>query len=236
VKLMPNGPPAAPPQQGGSTVHLYFTTKMLIGYAYNLPDFSEDQITKAAGWTNDTYDVQGKISDEDFATMQKMSPAERQEQIQFRLQSLLKDRFSLQVHLEKREQRIFALEVAKGGSKVSAATHQVPDRFGVTHNGLTYELKATGTDMDELAQLLGRQPEVAGRSIVNRTGLSGAYDVTLRWTRTGAATPDAASPASDENAPSYFTAIQEQLGLRLSPTKGQVDSIAVDHIEKPSTN
>jgi uncharacterized protein (TIGR03435 family) len=236
VKLMPNGPPPTPPQQGGSTVHLYFTTKMLIGYAYNLPDFSEDQITKGPGWMDETYDVRGKISDADFATMQKMSPAERQEQIQLRLQSLLKERFNLKVHLEKREQTIFALEVAKGGPKVSAARHQVPDRFGVTHSGMNYELKATGGDMDGLARLLGRQPEVGGRSIVNRTGLSGDYDVTLRWTRTGSATPDAASPGSEGNAPSYFTAIQEQLGLRLSSTKGQVDYIVVDHIEKPSTN
>jgi bla regulator protein BlaR1 len=160
VKLMPNGPPPTPPLQGGSTVHIYFTTEMLIGYAYNLPDFSEDQITKGPGWTDATYDVQGKISDADFAAMQKMSPADKQEQIQLRLQSLLKDRFNLKVHLEKREQTIFVLEVAKGGSKISAANDQVPERFDITHRGMDYDLKATRTDMDQLARLLGRQPEV----------------------------------------------------------------------------
>jgi uncharacterized protein (TIGR03435 family) len=88
-----------------------------------------------------------------------------------------------------------------------------------------------------LAELLGRQPEIGGRSVVDKTGITGSYDVTLRWTRTGsaAAVPDDAS-TQDENAPSFFTAIQEQLGLRLATTKGQVDFVIVDHIEKPSAN
>lgn len=236
VKLRLDGPPPTPAPQRGSTVHLFFTTKMLIMYAYNLPDFSEGQIAKGPGWTDETYDIEGKFSDADYAAIQKMSAAERQEEIQLRLQSLLKERFNLKVHLEKREQTIYALEVAKGGPKLSAAKHEVPDRFGVTHSGMEYELKATGIDLDGLASLLGRQPEVGGRSIVNRTGLSGNYDLTLHWTRTGSATSDAGAPASEGNAPSYFTAIQEQLGLRLASAKGQVDYIVVDHIEKPSPN
>lgn len=236
VKLRRDGPPPMPAPQGGSTVHLFFTTKMLIMYAYNLPDFSEEQIAKGPGWTDDTYDIEGKLSDADYAALQKMSSAERQEQIQLRLQSLLKERFHLRVHLEKREQTIYALEVAKGGPKLPAAKHEVPDRFGVTHSGMDYELKATGTDLDSLARLLGREPEVGGRSTVNRTGLGGKYDLTLHWTRTGSVAPDAGLTAAEGDAPSYFKAIQEQLGLRLVPARGQVDYIVVDHIEKPSTN
>lgn len=236
VKLRPDGPPPTPAPQSGSTVHLFFTTKMLIMYAYNLPDFAEEKITHGPGWTDDTYDIEGKFSDTDYAAILKMSPAERQEQIQLRLQSLLKERFNLKVHLEKREQTIYALEIAKGGPKLSPAKHDGPDRFDVTHSGLNYELKATGTDMNGLASLLGRQPEVAGRSTLNRTGLNGDYDLTLRWTRAVSTAPDPVSSALGENGPSYFTAIQEQLGLRLSPAKGQVDYVVVDHIEKPSTN
>ena len=142
-------------------------------YAYNLPDFSEAQIEKGPDWTDDTYDIEGKFSDPDYAVIQKMSAAERQEQIQLRLQSVLKERFHLAAHLEKREQTIYALEVARSGPKLSAAKHQVPDRFGIMHRGMDYELKATGTDLDRIASLLGREPEVGGRSIVNRTGLSG---------------------------------------------------------------
>jgi uncharacterized protein (TIGR03435 family) len=152
------------------------------------------------------------------------------------VQSLLKERFNLKVHLEKREQTIYALEFTETGPRLSVAKHEVPDRFGVTHTGLNYELKATGIDLDELARLLGRQPEVGGRGTINKTGLSGNYDVMLRWTRAGSITLDAGAPAPDANEPSYFTAIQEQLGLRLVSTKGQVNSIVVDHIEKPSSN
>jgi uncharacterized protein (TIGR03435 family) len=94
-----------------------------------------------------------------------------------------------------------------------------------------------GGSLYGLAELLGRQPEIGGRSVVDKTGITGSYDVTLRWTRTGsaAAVPDDAS-TQDENAPSFFTAIQEQLGLRLATTKGLVDYVIVDHIEKPSAN
>ncbi|WP_052201013.1 M56 family metallopeptidase [Terriglobus sp. TAA 43] len=236
VKLRPDGPPLTPAPQSGSSVHLFFTTKMLIMYAYNLPDFSEAQIAKGPGWTDDTYDIEGKFSDSDYAVIQKMSVAERQEQIQLRLQSVLKERFHLAAHLEKREQTIYALEVAKSGPKLSSARHQEPDRFGITHSGMDYELKVTGTDLDRLASLLGREPEVGGRSIVNRTGLSGSYDLTLHWTRMASSGPDPESTAAEGNAPSYFTAIQEQLGLRLVPAKGMVDSIVVDHIERPLIN
>jgi bla regulator protein BlaR1 len=98
-------------------------------------------------------------------------------------------------------------------------------------------LTANGGNLDGLALLLGRQPEIGGRSVVNKTGITGSYDVALHWTRTGSATAatDDAS-AQYENAPSFFTAIQEQLGLRLATTKGQVDYVVVDHIEKPSAN
>lgn len=229
-------PPATLPPQGGSTVHLYFNTKMLIMYAYNLPEFSEDQILKSAGWTDDYYEIQGKIGDAEYAEMQKMPAAERQEQIQLMCQSLLKSRFNLKVHSEKREQTIYALEVAKAGPKLTAAQDGEPSRFGVTHNGQSYELKATGIDLDHLVLLLGREPEVGGRSTVNRTGLQGKYDITLRWTRTGSPASNAGVAEMDGSAPSYFTAIQEQLGLRLVSTKGQVDDIVVDHIEKPSSN
>jgi bla regulator protein blaR1 len=235
IKPLPNGPPATPPAQGGSTVHLFFTPKMMVMYAYNLPDFSEGQILKGAGWMNDNYEVQGKISDSDYADMQKMPSAQRQEQIQLMLQSLLMDRLKLKVHLEKRQETVYALEVAKTGVKLAPTQDGAPKRFGVTNNGQTYELKANGVDLDVLAQLLGREPEIGGRSVVNKTGLTGSYFVAMHWTRTGseaAVTDDGSTP--NENAPSYFTAIQEQLGLKLVATKAPVEVLVIDHIEQPT--
>jgi uncharacterized protein (TIGR03435 family) len=211
---------------------------MMIGYAYNLPDFSEGRILNSAGWTEDTYEVQGKISDSDYAAMQKMTPAEKNQQIQLMLQSLLKDRMKLKVHLEKREETVYALEVAKGGMKLAPTQEGKPQhRFGVTHQEQNYQLTMNGGTLYGLAELLGRQPEIGGRSVVDKTGITGLYDVALHWTRTGSAaavTDDAST--QDENGPSFFTAIQEQLGLRLATTKGQVDYVIVDHIEKPSPN
>jgi bla regulator protein BlaR1 len=71
VKPMPNGQPPTPAPPGGSIVHLFVTPKMLVMYAYNLPDFSEDQIERGPGWMNETYEVQGKISDEEYAANAK---------------------------------------------------------------------------------------------------------------------------------------------------------------------
>jgi len=237
IRPMPNGYLPTPTPHGGSTVRLRFTPKMMIMYAYNLPDFSEGRILNRAGWTEDDYEVEGKIGDSDYAAMQKMTPEEKNQQIQLMVQSLLKDRMKLKVHTEKREETIYALEVAKGGMKLAPAKEGVPQRFGVTHHGQDYQLTGNGGNLDGLALQLGRQPEIGGRSVVNRTGITGLYDVALHWTRTGsaaAATDDAST--QDENAPSFFTAIQEQLGLRLATTKGQVDYVIVDHIEKPSAN
>jgi uncharacterized protein (TIGR03435 family) len=237
IRPMPDGPPPNQLPPGTTTVRLHFTPKMMIMYAYNLPDFSEGRILNNAGWTEDTYEVQGKISDSDYAAMQKMTPEEKNQQIQLMVQSLLRDRMKLKVHLEKREETVYALEVAKGGAKLVPAKEGSPKGFGVTHQGQVYQFTGNGGNLDGLALQLGRQPEIGGRSVVNKTGITGSYDVALRWTRTGsaaAATDDGS--IEDENAPSFFTAIQEQLGLRLATMKGQVDYVIVDHIEKPSAN
>lgn len=234
IRPMQNAP-TAPPPQGGSTVHFYFTTKILIMYAFNLPDFSEEEILKGTGWMDDYYDIQAKIGDAEFTGMQKMSAAERQERIQLMCQSFLKERFKLKVHLEKREQTIYALEVTKTGPKLTAAKIDRPGRFNVTPKGQSYELKADGVNLDELASLLGRQSEIAGRRTVNKTGLNGRYDVTLHWSRAETASSETAS-SSEGNAPSFFTAIREQLGLGLASTKGPVDYVVVDHIDRPSSN
>ena len=82
IRLLPDGPPPNQSPPGATTVRLHFTPKMMIMYAYNLPDFSEGRILNSAGWTDETYEVQGKISDSDYAAMQKMTPEEKNQQIQ----------------------------------------------------------------------------------------------------------------------------------------------------------
>jgi uncharacterized protein (TIGR03435 family) len=98
------------------------------------------------------------------------------------------------------------------------------------------KLEAEGTTMPYVATVLENQVQ---RKVVDRTGLTGAYDFTLTWTPDQPGNVEAggvALPAGDESAPSIFTAVQEQLGLKLEASKGPVDVIVVDQIEKPEAN
>ena len=96
-------------------------------------------------------------------------------------------------------------------------------------------LEAVAMDIDLIAQTLASQ---LGRPVLNKTGLKGLYDVKLTWTPDpalqGPGGPDA--PPADPSGPSIFTAIQEQLGLRLDSAKGPVDVIVIDSVQRPSEN
>jgi bla regulator protein blaR1 len=233
IRRLPNGPPPAHGTTPPGVVRYFFTVKMLVMFAYNLPDFSESRI-KGPSWMDDQYVVEAKIEESQYAAMEKMAPAEKNQQMQLMVQSLLADRFKLEVHFDTVEMTMYELVVAKGGSKLTPAQAGLPKRFAVVRKGPVMELDSTGTTADGLAALLGRQVEAGGRTVVNRTGLPGEYDIAMRWTPQTQGIDAAVTPDSD--APSYFTAIQEQLGLRLSPTKKPVDFIVIDHIEKPSEN
>jgi uncharacterized protein (TIGR03435 family) len=95
--------------------------------------------------------------------------------------------------------------------------------------------------VSNLARSLGGQPEMDGRPIVDKTGLTGQYDFTLRWTPFDAATGGGPSPVAavtdpGPQWPSLFTALKEQLGLKLTPAKAQIEVIVIDSAEKPSEN
>ena len=96
--------------------------------------------------------------------------------------------------------------------------------------------------MDVFSELLSRMPETQGRVVVNKTGLTGNYDLTLKWApETGAPAgggPDSTAPAptGEDPAPGLFTALEEQLGLKLESQKGSVEAVVADHIEMPSPN
>lgn len=128
------------------------------------------------------------------------------------LQNMLQERFGLRVHRETREISAYVLMVGSGGSKLKANdTGSTNVRIGGNSIGLD------GGDMPRLTQLLAG---VVEKPIVNRTGLTGRYDVALHW-------------GEDE---SIFSAIQEQLGLRLVSQKAAVEVLVIDRIERPSAN
>jgi uncharacterized protein (TIGR03435 family) len=98
------------------------------------------------------------------------------------------------------------------------------------------QLIATGVSIAQLADALSWMPEVGSRKIVDQTGIEGTFDLTLRWS--WEQSPEAGGPTEtvQPDAPPMFSAIQEQLGLRLQATKGPLDYIAVEHLERPSEN
>ena len=172
---------------------------------------------------------EAKIDDSLFAAMQKMTPAQQREQVDLMEQSLLADRFKLKVHFETRELPVYALVVAKGGPKLTPAKDGERSNISSFHS----EIAAKAVTLDDFATSSLWTP-IGGRLVVDQTGLKGAYDFTLNWSQE----QTAAEPGQD-GAPALspiFAVIEEQLGLKLVPTKAPVEVIVIDHIEKPTEN
>jgi len=223
--VRPTGPPRRwdPGRPGGQRtdrVHVIGQVSILLQLAFNLPVGSERQIVGAPGWVMseaDRYEIQAKIDSSLFAAMQTMTPTQQREQVDLLEQSLLADRFKLKVHFETREQPAFALVVVKGGSKLTPAKPGETPQLSASAN----ETTGTAVTLDQFVHSPLLRPE--GRIVIDQTGLTGAYDFTIKG-------EDGADPAS------FFTLIQEQLGLKLVPAKAPVEVIVIDHIEKPSEN
>lgn len=224
--------PSSGGQRGQSSdrVHVIMPISILIATAYNLP-LGSKRILGGPDWTNDNvdqYEIQAKIDTSQFAAMQKMTPLQQREQVALMEQSLLADRFKLNVHFETREMPAYALILAKGGAKLTPAQSNEANRLSSLDGEHGTVLTAKAETLDQLVHsplLLG------GALIVDQTGLKGAYDFTMTYQRY-----QLAAGPSETDAPSLFTAIQEQLGLRLVPIKSPVEVIVIDHIEKPTEN
>jgi uncharacterized protein (TIGR03435 family) len=139
------------------------------------------------------------------------------------LQALLADRFQLAVHRETRQVSGYVLVVAKTGSKMTPAKPG-QDGSNTSSNG-TY-LKATNVTMEALARSLSGIREIS-KLVVDRTDLNGRFDFTMEW---------APVQAESDEHPGIFTAIQEQLGLKLESAKVPVEAVVIDRAEKPSEN
>jgi uncharacterized protein (TIGR03435 family) len=151
---------------------------------------------------------------------------------QLMFQHLLADRFKLAVHTETRELPVYALVVVKSGPKLQSAK----DPASESSSSGTGRLKAGGITTEELAKMMTSVlSDELGRVVLDKTGLTGKYDLTLKWTPDMGPQP-MLNGEPDTSAPSLFTAIQEQLGLKLESTKGPVPVLVVDHAEMPSEN
>jgi uncharacterized protein (TIGR03435 family) len=160
--------------------------------------------------------LRAKLSPEDAAIWQKLRGEERNRQWHQLMRQILEERFAMKAHVEKRELPVYDLVIAKQGSKLKESA---PDSGGVSNYGLG-KISAKSTPISSLIVNLSGN---VGRVVIDKTGLTGRYDFELNW-----------APDNEPDAgPSIFTAIQEQLGLRLEPAKASVDVVVIDRLSSP---
>jgi uncharacterized protein (TIGR03435 family) len=187
--------------------------------------FEENQLSGLPGWaTSDPYDVNAKMDDETAAALKKLSRKDRMKQTQLMLQALLADRCQFKFHRETRLLPAYDLVIAKGGLKIKESLpKEGPGRSTAGPGTIAME----GITIEVLAASLSR---TVGRFVVDKTGLGNKrFDISLTWTT------DEQQGTADAG-PSIYAALEEQLGLKLVPSKAPVETIVVDQMEKPSAN
>lgn len=203
-----------------------YTLKLLIAAAYNL---NPKAVSGGPSWIeSDHYDILA------------LTPGEAQpshdEQMAM-LRTLLTDRFKLAFHHESKIFSIYSLEIARGGSKLKPSTAPATDQPALISTVYPQRIlmPARNASMSDFVSVLQRA--ILDRPVVDKTGLTGRYDFNLEWapdeTQFGG---DVGTSPSDTPVPPFFTAIQQQLGLRLEATRGPIETIVVDHAEHPSAN
>jgi len=223
--------------------------KLMIREAYGVND---DQIAGAPAWTDSArFDIDAKVDGADVATMKNLSFDQRKQMIC----SLLTDRFGLKTHTETKDLPVYALVIGKGGSKLQQAKpgdtypnglkgpdgqHGGAGMMMFNGNG---QLTAQGVPISNLVRMLSQQ---TGRTVIDKTGLTGDYDFTLQLPpmkgpipmphAAGDAPAGADDAADDSSGPSIFTALQDQLGLKLESQRAPLPLIVIDHVEQPSEN
>jgi bla regulator protein blaR1 len=193
----------------------------------------DDLILGLPTWTkSERYDVEAKVDDEDVPKWKALSLSQKK----LALQPLLVTRFNLQFHHDTRDRPTYSLIVAKNGPKLHKAqlsetysnSVRRPDGPGGSgESTITPGKIVIRSGVSTFANLLSSQG--LDHAVVDKTGLTDVYDITLRWS------PDDIG-SSDASLPSLFTALQEQLGLKLEYNKNPTDVIVIDHIEQPSAN
>jgi bla regulator protein blaR1 len=196
------------------------TVRRVIGLAY--APLPASVIDGGPGW----------LSTDRFEIHAKFEGNPPREQVQQMLRALLADRFKLRTHMEMRPTRVFALTVEKPGTLGPAlrpaetdCANRPPDR-GPGCGGFQYTdglLRGRDATLDRIA---GELP--VERIVLNRTGLSGRYDVDLRWA------PDPNAASAPDAPPGLVTAVREQLGLRLQPDTAPMDHLVIDSVDRPT--
>jgi uncharacterized protein (TIGR03435 family) len=207
-------------ESGHGRIHgINVTLKRCIMGAYGI---GPNQVLGGPDWiTSDLFDITAK-AEQPVGGAALMSM----------LQTLLADRFKLALHREATPIQAYVLEIAKSGPKLEKGDGQ-----GARTNSGRGEIVATNATLDRFSEILSRQMDLP---VVNHTGLQGVFNLKVRWT------PESAPPAKPPEGPiiegpiiegpSIFTAIQQQLGLRLHAQKVSIEVLVIDRAERPSEN
>jgi uncharacterized protein (TIGR03435 family) len=196
--------------------------KDMIAFAY---DVKEDLISGLSGpATSINFDVLAKVLPPDSGAPLKRTD----QQLQAMIIPLLADRFHLKGHLEPRILPVYNLVVAHGGLKIKLDTSErTGTDWNVNGQDNSKVLNGKNGSMADLAEALS---DLSGRKVIDQTGLAGHADITLKWS------DEVAAQQGDSNVVSLFTALEEQLGLKLEPAKGPVETLVIDHVEMPTEN
>lgn len=209
-------------QPGGRLVVTDIPVKQLIRAAYTLQLY---QIVDAPSWTeSERFDITG-VTERELRDDTTWSPGGRYALVQLMMQSLLADRFKLRAHFEERQGQVYALVL---DDRERAAKKLAPAKPCGTDCGMQIgsgTLRAPNVELPLFAELLS---QLTGRPVTDETGLVGSFEINLRWT------PESQEATSD--APSLFTALQEQLGLRLDARRGPIRMLVIDSVERPSSD
>ena len=218
-----NGFQGSQPSADGTQIVL--SLRGLVGYAYDIrPEF----VFGGPAWAGTTiFDIKAKVDDSDVALLGKLSPEERASL----LAPVLASRFGLKVHTVVRVLAVYDLVVLKPGAlgpDFSPHSEKKPG-FGMSVAGENFS--GTAVDLPRFTRVLSQVlSDTIGRPIVDKTGLKGSYDFLLRWQAAGSQA-DSASSRTD-----IFTAVKEQLGLKLQPAKEPVSTVVIDSVQPPSEN
>jgi bla regulator protein blaR1 len=224
------------------------TLKLMIQIAYGVNEF---QVAGGPEWLGSSrWNIAAKAAnpvhdpaeEKDISTLTDQERKTNLEKLRAMVQALLTERFQLQTHRETKQLPMYSLTVARGGPKLKSNDNVASPDAGGLRPGRGY-LAGTQVGMSFVVQTLS---QIMGRPIEDRTGLKGKYDFELKWTpdqgsansASGGALPpsQADAAATDPNATTIFTALQEQLGLKLDSGKAPVEVVVVDHVEKALAN
>lgn len=228
ISVKPMSPDSCKPAEGGvRSLPNGFSAAcvpavFVLEFAYHLMDPA--RILGLPKWAigPQMYAIEARVSADDVAAYAKLKPSERAAMMQI----VLADRFGMKAHMETREMPAYALVVARNGPKLKVSS-SVATSGSSQFGGGGGEVKWVNSPLTNLKFLLAKE---TGRPVVDQTGLTGKYDFTLEYT-------PAAEPATGEGGrPSIFTALEDQLGLKLLPSKQPVDVLVVDRIDQPTAN